>query len=532
MNARARRMSTAFLIAAMVAAGSTSLLSSCQKRGGGADRAGNAPMQAVGGLEIGVANTPDTPHSGDNTLTIIVRNAAGKPTRGAAVDAVVSMPAMGAMPYMESRGKVKEVKPGVYRAEYGLAMNGEWDVNVRVRPKDGASVEAAYRLSTSTPGLAFASGTPSVGRDQTAGGMSGMAGMPGMSGMPASGSSQGPADAGAEKESAPGTVTMDASRRQEIGVRTAPVEMRALSTAVRAVGRVAYDETRQSEVTLKFSGYVRELRVDFAERPVRAGEVLFTAYSPELWSAQQEYLEALRSGSDSSMVGHGQSESEMASAARRRLQLWDITPAEIQQIARDGKPREALPIVAPTSGVVTEKNVVRGSAFTPGQVLYKIAPLDPAWVIASVYQVDLPLLKVGMAAALTNPYLDERSRHGRVSFISPALQAETRTGQVRIEIPNPRGDLKPGMFVNVELQVALGRRLAVPESAVLPTGERRVVFVDVGNGRLAPREVQLGARAGDYFEVLSGIKPGEVVVTSGNFLVAAESKLKSAARKW
>jgi len=272
--------------------------------------------------------------------------------------------------------------------------------------------------------------------------------------------------------------------------------------------------------------------VDFTERPVRAGEVLFTAYSPELWSAQQEYIEALRSQNDSSMALHGQSESEMAAAARRRLQLWDITPAEIQQIAREGKPREAIPIVAPASGVVTEKNVVRGSAFTPGQVLYKIAPLDPAWVIASVYQVDLPLLKVGMPATLANPYLDERSRHGRVSFISPALQAETRTGQVRVEVPNPRGDLKPGMFVNVELAVALGRRLAVPESAVLPTGERRVVFVDLGDGRLAPREVQLGARAGDYFEVLSGLKPGEVVVTSGNFLVAAESKLKSATQKW
>ena len=181
---------------------------------------------------------------------------------------------------------------------------------------------------------------------------------------------------------------------------------------------------------------------------------------------------------------------------------------------------------------MTEKHIVRGSPFTAGQVLYRIAPLDPAWVIASVYQVDLPLLKAGMPATLTNPYIDERSRHGHVSFISPALQAETRTGQVRIEVENPGGELKPGMFVNVELNVALGRRLAVPESAVLPTGERRVVFVDLGGGRLAPREVELGARAGDYFEVLSGLKPGDAVVTSGNFLVAAESKLRSAAQKW
>lgn len=529
MKIRTHRKSTVFIVSALGAVGALSLLASCQNEGSGPGDAGKTPMQAVGGLQIGVANTPDPPHSGDNALTIIVRDADGKPARGGAVDAVVSMPAMGAMPRMESRGKVKEVKPGVYRAEYGLSMNGEWDVNLRVRPKDGAAIEASYRLSTSTPGLSFASGTPAVGRDQTTGSMSGMSGM---SGMPAAGSAQGPVGPAAEVESAPGAVNMDAARRQEIGVRTAPVQVMDLSTTVRAVGRVAYDETRQAEVTLKFSGYVRDLRVDFTGRPVRAGEVLFTAYSPELWSAQQEYIEARRGADDSSMIVHGESEGEMARAARRRLQLWDITPAEIQQIAREGKPREALPIVAPVSGVVTEKTVVRGSAFMAGQVLYRIAPLDPAWIIASVYQVDLPLLRVGMPASLTNPYLDARSRHGRVSFISPALQAETRTGQVRVEVPNPRGDLKPGMFVNVELRVTLGQRLAVPESAVLPTGERRVVFVDVGDGRLAPRDVELGARAGDYFEVLSGLKSGEVVVTSGNFLVAAESKLRSAARKW
>ncbi len=531
MSARVRGKSVAVLVAALFVAGALALLASCQNRGG-VGRAGNAPMRPVGGIQLGVANTPDPPRTGDNALTVVVQDAAGMPVRGAVVDVVVSMPAMGAMPRMESRGKVKEMNRGAFKAEYGLAMNGEWDVNIRVRPKHGATVEAAYRISTSTPGLAFASGTPPTGHEQPAGSMSGMAGMSGMSGMPTAGTAQEHPGSGAGTESTPGAVSIDAARRQEIGIRTAPVQVRDLSTTVRAVGRVAYDETRQAEVALKFSGWVRELRVDFTGRPVRAGEVLFTAYSPELWSAQQEYIEALRSSGDSSMALHGQPESELATAARRRLELWDITPAEIHQIARERKAREALPIVAPVNGVVTEKSVVRGSPFTAGQVLYKIAPLDPAWVIASIYQVDLPLLRTGLSASLTNPYLDERSRHGHVSFISPTLEPETRTGQVRIEVPNPRGDLKPGMFVNVELKVMLGRRLAVPESAVLPTGERRIVFVDVGSGRLAPRDVELGARAGDYFEVLSGLKPGDVVVTSGNFLVAAESKLKSATQKW
>ena len=515
MTIRARRKSAAILVPALVATGALALLASCQNGGGGAAGAGKMPMQTVGGYQIGVANEPDPPHAGDNVLKIAVRDASDKQARGAMVDVMVSMAAMGAMPRMESRGKVKEVKPGVYHAEYGLAMNGEWDVNVRVKPRDGTIVEAEYRLSTTT-GLSFVSGTPA----------------PVMPGTTAGGSSKGHAVPGEGTGRAAGAITIDAARRQEIGIRTAAVQVRDLSATVRAVGRVAYDESRQAEVALKFSGWVRDLLVDFTGRPVRAGDVLFTAYSPELWSAQQEYIEALRAAGDSSMATQGQSESDMESAARRRLQLWDVTPTVIQQIAREGKPREAIPIVAPVSGVVTEKSVVRGSSFTAGQVLYKIASLDPAWVIASVYQVDLPLLRVGMPVSLANPYLDERSRHGRISFIYPSLQPDTRTGQVRIEVPNPRGDLKPGMFVNVEFQVTLGKRLAVPESAVLPTGERRLVFVDVGAGRLAPRDVQLGARAGDYFEVISGLKPGEIVVTSGNFLVASESKLKSAAHKW
>jgi Cu(I)/Ag(I) efflux system membrane fusion protein len=401
-------------------------------------------------------------------------------------------------------------------------MNGEWDVNPRIRPGQGAPVEAAYRLSTSTRGLSLAQGAEPAGSEGRY-----EEGMPGMSRGPAA---SGTAPPGGEP-GITGTILIDAARRQEIGVKTARVEKRDLSAAIRAVGRVSYDEKRQAEMAPKFSGWIRELHVDYMGQPVRAGDVLAAVYSPELWSAQQEYIEALRNGpADSARaVEPG---TDLAWAARRRLLLWDIAPAVIEQIAREGKPRETIPIVAPASGVVIEKSVVLGSAFTAGQVLYRIAPLDPAWVIASVYQVDLPLVRLGMPATLSDPYLDERSRTGRISFIHPALEAETRTAKVRIEIPNPRGDLKPGAFVNVELETRLGKGLAVPASAVLPTGERRIVFVDLGDGRLAPRDVRLGVRAGDYYQVLDGLVEGDVVVTSGNFLVAAESKLRSAAGKW
>ena len=184
------------------------------------------------------------------------------------------------------------------------------------------------------------------------------------------------------------------------------------------------------------------------------------------------------------------------------------------------------------SGIVTDKNIVQGSAFTAGQTLFRIAGLDPVWVIASVPQPSVGFVRPGTHADIHDPSSDSGARHGVVSFVSPSLDSTTRTAAVRISVPNPGGGLQPGSFVDVELSTPLVRRLAVPESAVLPTGERHVVFVDLGDGRLAPREVQLGIHAGGYYEVRAGLVAGDAVVTSGNFVVAAESRLRSAAQKW
>jgi Cu(I)/Ag(I) efflux system membrane fusion protein len=187
-----------------------------------------------------------------------------------------------------------------------------------------------------------------------------------------------------------------------------------------------------------------------------------------------------------------------------------------------------VPIVAPSAGVVVEKNVVEGSSFMAGQILYKIAPIHPVWVVASVYQYELPLVHSGMTAVIETPFLAERSRTGLVSYITPFLDPSTRTGEVRVTVPNPRGDLKPGMFLDVTLERDLGTRLAIPVGAVLYEGDRSIVFVDLGAAGIVPRQVALGARAGDEVEVKAGLKPGDVIVTSGNFLIAAESKLKAA----
>ncbi len=479
-------------------------LPSCSKRERGTSRTStvasvSGSAQRVGALQLAITNKPERPIVGDNTLTVALRDSAGTSVRGATVSALVSMPAMGAMPRMESRGEFRETRAGTYEAKYGLAMQGDWDVAVSIRTADGRQTEAVYRLSTNMGGLAFVGGTPSAGG-------------------PA-----GATSAAADTAISAQTVTIDPGRRQAIGVRTAPVTTQELTVTIRAAGRVAYDETRRAEISLKFSGWVRDIRVDYVGRQVSRGEVLLTVYSPELLSAQQEYLEALHGGPGGA---------DLAAAARQRLLLWDIAPSTLDAIAASGKAMEKLPIIAPVSGVVLEKNVVAGSSFMAGQTLYKIAPIHPVWVIASVFQYELPLVRVGMAAHILTPFPGEPTRTGRVSYVNPFLDPETRTGEVRAVAPNPLGDLKPGMFVDVLLDRSLGRKLAIPESAVLYAGDRRIVFVDLGGGRLAPRDVRLGAKAGDQYVVVGGLNEGDIVVTSGNFLVAAEARLRSATGEW
>jgi Cu(I)/Ag(I) efflux system membrane fusion protein len=466
-------------------------------------------MQEVGAWRIGAANAPDPARVGDNAITLVARDASGKAMDGS-LEVVVSMPQMGAMPYMESRGKSRPKGPGVFLVSYRLPVGGEWDVAVRLRPDNGPPAEAHYRLSTSIRGLSFAGGTPAAGSWATS--------SPGPSV---------PADSGS------GAVMIEAARRQSLGIRTDTVRVRVLSGTLRVPGRVAYDEAHQADVSLKFQGWVRQLSANVTGQPVHRGQVLFKVYSPELWSAQQEYIEAVRAAqADQGNAALSGSSSDLARSARERLSLWDVSPADIDAIAREGRPIEAVPIRSPVSGVVTEKGVVEGSAFQAGQVLFRIARLDPIWVIASVSEQDAALVRQGMQAIIRDPYRDTVLRNGLVSFVYPSLDSVTRTTDVRVTTRNADGRLRPGSFVNVELVTPDLKRPTVPESAVLPTGERHIVFVDVGGGRLVPREVRLGARAGGYYEVLGGLRAGDVVVTSGNFLVAAESKLRTPSQKW
>lgn len=335
-----------------------------------------------------------------------------------------------------------------------------------------------------------------------------------------------------EAEMETGTVIVDAARRQRIGVTTAPAELRALSGSLRAVGKVVYDETRLADVTVKYRGWIGRLEVDRPGQPVRRGQTLFTLYSPDLYATQQELVAAL----ESQRAARGSAAPERADylveAAKERLRLWDLQDWQIERIVETGEPLKHVPIVSPVSGFVVEKNVVAGAAVEPGTRLFRIAGLDRVWVEAEVYESELSLVAEGQEARVTFPYLPGRELTGRVAFVYPFLDDASRTGRVRVELDNPGLAIKPDMYANVTFEHGGGESLAVPGDAILYAGEREFVFVDLGEGRLQPRRVETGRRMGEWTEVLTGLEEGEVVVTSGNFLIAAESRLRLAMEHW
>lgn len=329
-----------------------------------------------------------------------------------------------------------------------------------------------------------------------------------------------------------GILLVDSTRRQLIGLRTAPVVRKAVVRELRAAGRVTYDETRLADVTLKFGGWIGELYADETGMHVTKGRTLFTIYSPELYSAQQEFLTALASQRTAVKGGAPGRADYLVRAARERLSLWDLTDRQIDAVAEKGEPLRYVPVPSPVSGYVVIKNVVMGAAVQPGEQLLRIADLDRVWIEADFYENELPLVVKGREVNITVPGLPGKVLRGRVSFVAPVLDAATRTGRARIEFANEDLSLKPEMFSDVNLSIDRGERLIVPEEAVIVAGKKRVVFLDLGEGRLQPRRVEVGLKSEEGYEVVSGLVEGDVVVTSGNFLIAAESRLKSSMERW
>lgn len=335
-----------------------------------------------------------------------------------------------------------------------------------------------------------------------------------------------------KRDAASGIIVVDSERRQAIGVKTALVGTRPFDRTIRAVAKTTYDESRVRDVTLKLGGFVERLAVNTTGQPVRAGQQLLALYSPELYAAQNELLlavESQRAASASSAPGRAD---YLVDGAKRRLELWGFSRAQVDEIARTGKAIERMPVLSPYGGYVIEKNVVEGASVAAGERIFRIAALEVIWVEADVYERDLESVSVGQKVTVTFPYLPGEAREGKVSYVYPYLAPETRTGKIRIELANPKLDLKPEMFANVELHVEGGEKLVVPADSVVDSGARKLVFLDLGEGRIKPQEIKTAEANDEWIEVLEGVKEGDRIVTAANFLIASESRIRSAAESW
>jgi len=326
-------------------------------------------------------------------------------------------------------------------------------------------------------------------------------------------------------------VQLTPQRLQSIGVKTGVVEAKPGEDEVRTVGNVEVDETRLAYVQVRFPGWIQKAFANSTYQYVRRGQPLFTIYSPDLVTTEREYLLAKQNRNElaqSSVPGVASGAAALFDAAAERLKQWEVPDREIAQLESTGKVRHELEIDSPVSGYITERNALPNMYVQPETKLYTVADLSTVWVYAEVFQNDIGRIKMGNHATVTADAYPGRTFSGRVNFIWPQVDMTTRTQRVRLVFSNPRMKLTPGLFVNVRLQIPMGRQLTIPASGVLQSGTRQVAFVDHGKGYLEPRRIQLGPRVGDEFIVQKGLKPGERIVTSANFLVDSESQLQAA----
>lgn len=331
-------------------------------------------------------------------------------------------------------------------------------------------------------------------------------------------------------ESGPRIVTIPPERLQTIGVKYDEVKRRPLGKTIRTVGRVAVDERKLAKVTIKFHGWIEKLFVSALGDHVKKGQKLFTIYSPDLVATQEEYLLALQGRKqmgESEFPEVARGSKDLLEATRHRLHLWDIGEEHIRALERTKQVTKTLPLHSPITGTVISKSILQGAHVEPGEELYTIADLSRVWILADIYEYELSFVKAGQKASVTLSYDPSTVLTGQVGFIYPTMDPKTRTAKVRVELDNADEKLKPDMYSNVELQVNLGTRLAIPQEAIIESGQKQVVFLHLGGGKLEPRLIKTGVKTGEWSEVLTGLKEGEHIVTSANFLIDSESRLKS-----
>jgi Cu(I)/Ag(I) efflux system membrane fusion protein len=350
--------------------------------------------------------------------------------------------------------------------------------------------------------------------------------------------------ASSAEEKAGKGVDIPPEKQQLIGVKKSDVTMTSLEKVIRTVGRVEYDERKLTTVNIKVEGWIEKLYADYVGKYVKKGEKLADIYSPELYSTQLEFVNLLqwkpekghrlqrnveftwgdRYGTTGRMLSFDIE--ALLEVAKQKLHLWEIPDEEIQKVEESNEPMRILTINSPINGYIIQKSVVEGTRVLPGDKIFDIADLSNLWVIADIYVYELPMIKIGQSAKITLNHFPGKEFSSKIDYIYPVLSGETRTAKVRFIIPNPGGQLKPQMFTDVELKIDLGKRLVIPEDAVIDTGTKKVVYVDKGEGIFEPREVVVGLIGEGNVEVVKGLKEGENVASAANFLIDSEAKLK------
>lgn len=317
-------------------------------------------------------------------------------------------------------------------------------------------------------------------------------------------------------------VLIPVEQQKKIGLRTTKAEKKKGEYIIRTVGTVTADQTKEAHVHTKINGWIENIYADYIGKPVKKGQVLFELYSPDLLSTQEEYLSARR-------VGDGGR--DIAKVALDRLKLWGVSTSEINRLVKKGVSKRALAFDSPVDGFIVNKSAIKGMYITPDMELYHIADLSRVWIIVTLYEYDVSLVNVGDMTDVELPFDPGKTFKGKINYIYPEIEVETRTAKARIEIDNPGQKFKPGMFANIEIKKTIGEAVSIPEDAVIDTGLRKIVFVKTNTANFEPREIKIGPRMANSFVVLSGLKEGEEVVTSAHFLIDAESKFQAAVKK-
>src|SRR5437667_2158701 len=361
------------------------------------------------------------------------------------------------------------------------------------------------------------------GREKQPGQMQGMEGVPGMPGTKPEAATQ-----GAQTRE----FVVPVERQQQIGVTYARVERKPLRHTIRSVGMVVPDKGRNWQFVSRVDGYVQKLDVKAPGEIVEKDAPLLSIYSPDLLTSEREFVELLGMRDEAKTKDARATPERLIESAKRRLRLWNVTDAQIDELQRTRRPQENLTLLSPFRGIVQSVPVDQGKGVKVGDMLVEVADLSVVWVWAEFYENELSMLQVGQKIAVTAKSYPGQNFEGTLSLINPFLDEMKRTAKVRIDIPNPEFKLRPGMYVNAELAMDMGEALTVPVSAIMPTGDRNIVFVDKGEGKLEPRIVRLGSKYGDIYEVQSGLQESERVIASANFLIDAESKVQGALKEF